>query len=44
MGHEVRLGREGGREGGRSRRVELWEEEVWAVLPPLTRQVSRVEV
>ena len=43
MGHEVHLGREGAREGGRSRGVEVWEKEVWAVLTPLPGRWVEVE-
>ena len=44
MGHQGQLGNCGGREGGRSRKAEVMEEEAWAVLTSLTRQVGKVHV
>ena len=39
MGHQGQLG--GCGEGGRSRKAEVIEEEAWAVLTSLTRQVVK---
>lgn len=44
MGHQGQLGNCEGREGDRSRKAEVMEEEAWAVLTSLTRQVGKARV
>ena len=44
LGHQGQLGSYVGREGGGSREVEVMEEEAWAVLTSLTRQVGKARV